>query len=130
MIIPLEKNIIVEYTPIRDKEEPKTVFSLGYLTSREKAALAIISKKIISENAESSSWWFPIIQYGVKGWKNIKTADGTDYAFKTEQKNIAGFSAFTIMSEECFEIMDLELVAELAAKLYEMNYSNPDEKKS
>ena len=130
MYIPIEKDAIVEYSLLSDTSEPKTVFKLGFLTARQKAALAITSKKETKETEENSIWWFSIIKFGIRGWSNINTADGKPYEFKTQQTSVNGFGSFTTMADECFEIFTLDIVAELAAELYRLNYMNDDEKKS
>lgn len=130
MIIPLDKNAIIEYSLVGDEGEFKTIFKLGYLTSRQKAALAIISKKETKETEENSIWWFSIIKFGLKGWSNFKTSDGKEYEYKTDKTVINGFGEFTVMSNDNFEAFTLDQVAEIAAKLYEINYMTDAEKKS
>lgn len=130
MFIPIEKNAVVEYSLHNDTTEPKTIFYLGYLTARQKAALAIESKKITKETEENSMWWFSILKFGLKGWKNVNLLDGKPYEFKKDKEIISGFGEFEVMHEDCFEIFTLDNVAELAAKLYEINYASTEEKKS
>lgn len=130
MFLPIEKDAIVEYSLTKDISEPKTIFKLGFLTSRQKAALAIASKKSTKETNEDSIWWFDIIRFGLRGWSNINRADGTEYKFQTTLHTVNGFGSFEVMDETCFEIFQLDDVAELAAKLYEINFMSDNEKKS
>jgi hypothetical protein len=130
MLIPLDKNALVEYSLISDTSDTKTIFKLGYLNSRQKAALTILSKKSTKETDESSMWWFPLCKLGIKGWTNINKADGTPYEFKSEKLVVSGFGEFDAMSDECFEAFTLDIIAELAMKLYEINYIPDTEKKT
>lgn len=129
MILPISNKAVVEYSLHNDTDEPKTIFHLGYLTSTQKAALAIQFKKASKENDEPSLWWFSIIRFGLKGWSNFKRADGTDYLYKTSKTIISGFNEFVTMSDDCFEAFTLDQVAELAGKLMEINYLSEEEKK-
>lgn len=130
MFIPLEKNAVVEYSLLSDTSDSKTIFKLGYLNSRQKAALTILSKKATKQTEEDSLWWFPIVKLGVRGWTNINKADGTPYEFKSEKLIVTGFGEFDAMNDECFEAFSLDIVAELAMKLYEINYIPDTEKKT
>lgn len=130
MIIPLDKNALVEYSLLSDTSDSKTIFKLGYLNSRQKAALTILSKKTTKDTDESSIWWFSIVKLGLKGWTNINRADGTPYEYKSEKLVVSGFGEFDAMSDEHFEIFTLDQVAELAMKLYEINYIPDTEKKT
>ena len=130
MIIPLDKNSVYEYSLEGDNGEFKTVFKLGYLTSRQKAALAIQTKKLSKEIDDNNMWWFDIVRHGLKGWSNFKIDENTEYEYKSEKISISGFGEFETMSVSCFEAFKLEWVAELAAKLYEINYTTDAEKKT
>lgn len=130
MIIPQDKNALYQYSLVGDEGDSKTIFNLGYLNSRQKAALAIQSKKSTKETEENSIWWFDIIRFGLRGWTNFKMINGNDYEFKTDKAVINGFGEFIVMHSDCFEAFTLDQVAEIAAKLYELNYITLDEKKS
>lgn len=126
----MDKNALIEYSLIGDEGDSKTVFRLGYLNSRQKAALAIQSKKSTKDTEENSIWWFDIIRFGLRGWANFKLSNGSEYEFKTDKIVINGFGEFTAMHQDCFEAFTLDQVAEIASKLYEMNYMPIAEKKS
>jgi hypothetical protein len=129
MIIPINKNAIYNYSLVSDTDENKTIFHLGYLNSTQKAALSIQAKKATKDNDEPSLWWFTILRFALKGWSNFKLPDGTEYLFKTDKLTLSGFGEFTVMSDDCFAAFTLDQVAELASKLYEINYVQADEKK-
>jgi nucleoside 2-deoxyribosyltransferase len=130
MIVPLDKKSVYEYSLVGDEGEFKTIFHLGYLTARQKAAIAIQTKKSTKETSEDSIWWFDIIRHALKGWTNFKIADGTEYEYKTEKINVSGFGEFECMALSCYEAFKLEWIAELAGKLYEINYPSDVEKKT
>lgn len=130
MLIPIDKQAIVEYSLIADTDENKTIFKLGYLTARQKAALAIHTKKTTQGSEENSLWWFTILKFGLKGWTNFKMKSGEEYPFKTDKIVINGFAEFEVLHDDCFEAFTLDQVAELAVKLYEMNYITDVEKKN
>ena len=130
MLVPMDKNALIEYSLVGDEGDNKTIFRLGYLNSRQKAALAIQSKKSTKDTEENSIWWFDIIRFGLRGWTNFKLSNGNEYEFKTDKAIISGFGEFVVMHQDCFEAFTLDQVAELAGKLYELNYIPVMEKKS
>lgn len=130
MLVPLEKNATHEFSLSTDTPDIKTIFSLGYFNSRTKAALTILSKKATKDTDENSIWWFAICKLGIRGWKNITKSDGSQYEFISEKLHINGFGEFDVMSDINFEAFTLDQIAELAMKLYEINYMSAEEKKS
>jgi hypothetical protein len=130
MLVPMDKNSVYEYSLVGDEGEFKTIFHLGYLTARQKAAIAIQTKLTTKLTDENSIWWFDIVRHALKGWSNFKTVDGKEYEYKTEKINVSGFGEFECMSLVCFEAFKLDWIAELAGKLYEINYPSDVEKKT
>jgi hypothetical protein len=130
MLIPLVKNSTIDYSLQSDTSEPKTIFKLRFLNARQKAIWMVLSTQYINTSKDSRSWWFPMIRIGIAGWSNLKTINGTEFEYKTEKISVPGFGEIDAVSDEVFEAFQIEIIEELARKLFDINNPSVEEKKS
>jgi hypothetical protein len=117
-----------------------TVFMLGTLDSRvmgvirDKASSTIIhgrntddqrveTKLALSEvNADT-------VRFGVKGWRNLKDAEGNDLAFKTIRQMVGG-KVYQVIPDDLLMLIPNQVIDELASEIRGDNEATEDEIKN
>jgi hypothetical protein len=69
------------------------------------------------------------VRFGLRGWRNLKDAQGNDLAFRTVKRSVAG-REYAVASDECLARLGIRDVRELAQVIKDKSEVGRDEEKN
>lgn len=123
----------IEYTLKSDNSEDKTVFKLGVFDSQEKLYVhsKILNTKLSNtEDVVDETVYIPLVKFGLKGWANLKYADGKQVDFETVETTIQNIGKRKVIKDDLLNLLDMEWIVELGEEIFRLNFLTPEEKKS
>jgi hypothetical protein len=132
----------VEYQLTSDPDvgtENATTFVLGALDARvmsvikDKATAIPVSAFTDATNAMASlninQTNLEVVQFGLKGFKNLQNDDGSQVEYKTAHVNLGG-KTYLVCDPKIIEVLRDEDISELASKIMDINTLTEAERKN
>ena len=115
MITGIDTGLAQDYISKFDTSEPKTIWKIGVLSAH---AFAYVGSKI-SDPTKSIEGMIEIVRFGLLGFSDFKTKDGTDVKFTTQNKDIYS-SSQRIVSDNIISLIPVDIIIELGGKILEI----------
>lgn len=119
--------------------EEATTFVLGTLDSRifgmlrDKATTIHVDPNAPNDDVATSinmnEVAFQTVQYGLKGWRNLKDGAGNEIKFKTVKRNHGGQS-YTVADPDVIKRLPQVVIAELSEEIRRENELDPADAKN
>lgn len=129
-VIAVNVNEVREYSLLEDNGDNKTIFNLGQFDTFVRSYLSAKINKIQTDGGDINEWSYDVLRFGLKGWKNLKHADGTDVVFSTTKVKVPGTTEKEVVSDECIALLKYEWVEELSLDIYKNNWLSAEQKKT
>lgn len=136
-LVAININDVKEYSLMEDTADDKTVFLIGVIDSLTRSYIDDSHLQRFGERKDMElndvdlhDKYVQFVRFGLKGWRNMKDADGKDVEYKSEEKIFPRIGKRIVASDETLQKLDLKWMIEIGLEIVSRNRLTPEQQKN